>query len=162
MVAKSRDKHQIKSTYNINIIGEASNAQASVKTQAAPKLQTKSDKQDQQVQQSSTLASYFNKTNDNDDEDDATPWGEIKSNDWGDTLDIEEDKWEDFSASASSQQAKTTTTMTTATKSSAVSNPTTWVQDKPATQAKNDWDTDAFFNDVLTTTTKPRLKTSRH
>ncbi|CAF3342861.1 unnamed protein product [Rotaria socialis] len=148
-------------TTTTTVKSEASNAQASVKTQAAPKLQTKSDKQDQ-VQQSSTLASYFNKTNDNDDEDDATPWGEIKSNDWGDTLDIEEDKWEDFSASASSQQAKTTTTMTTATKSSAVSNPTTWVQDKPATQAKNDWDTDAFFNDVLTTTTKPRLKTSRH
>lgn len=79
----------------------------------------------------------------------------MKSNDWGDNLEIADDKWEDFSTSSSTQQAKPTTTT--------ASNPSSWAQDKPspAGQVKNDWDTDAFFNDVLTTTTKPKLKTSR-
>ncbi|CAF2979940.1 unnamed protein product [Rotaria sp. Silwood2] len=110
--------------------------------------------------QSSALASYFNKTNNNDEED-KTPWDDMKSNDWGDTLETEDDKWEDFSAaSLSSQAAKTTTT----TQSSSVSNSSLWVQDKPSStsQKKNDWDSDAFFDDVLTTATKPKLKTSRH
>jgi len=84
----------------------------------------------------------------------------MKSNDWGDTQEIGEDKWEDFSSPTSSFQPAV---VTTTTKTSSGSNSTTWVQDKPSpsSQTKNDWDSDAFFNDVLTTTTKPKLKTTR-
>ena len=80
----------------------------------------------------------------------------MKSNDWGDALEIEDDKWEDFSAPSSSQSA-TTTTMT---KSSSGSNANLWIQDK-TTPSNNDWDSDAFFNDVLANAAKPKLKTSR-
>jgi hypothetical protein len=79
----------------------------------------------------------------------------MKSNDWGDTQEIEDDKWEDFSNPSSSQLAAPS-------KSSSGSNASSWVQDKPApSQTKNDWDTDAFFNDVLSTSTKPKQKTTR-
>jgi hypothetical protein len=76
----------------------------------------------------------------------------MKSNDWGETQEIADDKWEDFSSPSASSQPVIKT-----------SNTTPWVQDKPSTtsQTKNDWDTDAFFNEVLTSTTKPKLKTSR-
>lgn len=85
----------------------------------------------------------------------------MKSNDWGDTQDIVEEKWDDFAApSSSASQPKSSTvtpkvpTTTTTTAS--------WAQEKSApTPTKNDWDTDAFFNDVLTTTSKPKLKTTR-
>ncbi|CAF2594523.1 unnamed protein product [Rotaria sp. Silwood2] len=139
---------------------ETSNiGQSSSTPKTTAKLQAKGEKEEQD-RQSSALASYFNKTNNNDEED-KTPWDDMKSNDWGDTLETEDDKWEDFSAaSLSSQAAKTTTT----TQSSSVSNSSLWVQDKPSStsQKKNDWDSDAFFDDVLTTATKPKLKTSRH
>ncbi len=87
----------------------------------------------------------------------------MKSNDWGDSQDITEDKWEDFSSSPPppppppSSQPTTTTTTTTKTSSNVTAS---WTQEKPS-QSKNDWDTDAFFNDVLTTSTKPKLKTTR-
>ncbi len=168
--------------YYIKITGEASNGQPSVKTNNAPKLQSKAEKEEQvsknkkknkpsifiylfniislKDHQSSALAAYFNKTDDND-EDDKTPWDDIKTNDWGDTQEISNDKWENFSASSpspSSSQPKQTVNTST------VPNPALWVQDKPSPTSqtpKNDWDSDAFFNDVLTTATKPKLKTSR-
>lgn len=80
-----------------------------------------------------------------------------------------DDKWDDFSSNTVTQPKQTiksTTVSNTTTwvqeKSSPV-NTTSWTQEKPSTsnQTKNDWDSDAFFNDVLTTTTKPKLKTSR-
>jgi hypothetical protein len=126
------------------------------------KLQTKVEKEEQ-TRHSSALASYFNKTDDNDNEEDdeKTPWDDIKSNDWGETQAIDDDKWDDFSASQPPPppSQKTTTTAKTSIGSSSAS----WTQEKPAstTQAKNDWDSDAFFNDVLTTSTKPKLKTTR-
>jgi len=50
-----------------------------------------------------------------------------------------------------------------AVKSTSVSSTTSWVQEKPTpkSQTKNDWDSDAFFDDVLTSATKPKLKTTR-
>ncbi|CAF1052520.1 unnamed protein product [Rotaria sordida] len=142
----------------------SNNGQPPITTKTTTKLQIKVEKEEQD-RQSSALASYFNKINDNDEED-KTPWDDIKSNDWGDSLETEDDKWDDFSATTlSSQPAKaTTTTTTTTTKSSSVSNPSSWAQDKPSStsQKKNDWDSDAFFDDVLTSATKPKPKTSRH
>ena len=80
----------------------------------------------------------------------------MKSNDWGESQEIGADKWEDFSSSASSPPPPPPPT-TSASKPTGV---VSWTQDKPS-PAKNDWDTDAFFNDVLTTSTKPKLKTTR-
>jgi hypothetical protein len=81
----------------------------------------------------------------------------MKSNDWGDTQDIGIEKWDNLS-SPSPIQPKQTIKST-----NIVSNTSSWVQDKPSpkTQTKNDWDSDAFFDDVLTSTTKPKLKTTR-
>jgi hypothetical protein len=88
----------------------------------------------------------------------------MKSNDWGDTQEVGVNKWEDSSASSSTQSPPPrTTTTTTTTKPSSESNAALWTQEKPSptNQTKNDWDSDAFFNDVLTTSTKPKLKTTR-
>lgn len=110
-----------------------------------------------QDRQSSSLATYFNKADrdneqDDEDEDEKTPWDEMGTNDWGDTQEINEDKWEDFSTPS--------TAPTSAKSTEKSSNAAAWVQEKPA-QTKNDWDSDAFFNDVLTTSNKPKLKTTR-
>lgn len=102
--------------------------------------------------QSVALAAYFNTTeNDNDDE---TP-----SNDWGDSQDIDEDdKWDDFNTPA--QMLEPSKASSTATKTSSGFNASAWTQDKPAAKA-NDWDTDAFFDDVISSTSKPKLKANR-
>jgi hypothetical protein len=94
---------------------------------------------------------------DNDEDEDQTPWDDMKSNDWGDTQDIVEDKRENFSSPSPPPPQPTTTTTMTKKPSNAT---TSWTQDKPS-QAKNDWDSDAFFNDVLSSSTKPKLKTTR-
>lgn len=111
--------------------------------------------------QSSALANYFNKPDrddkeDVDDDDEKTPWDEMGTNDWGDTQEIIEDKWDDFSSATSSTTVPQTSTKTTMKSFDS----TAWVQEKAA-PSKNDWDTDAFFNDVLTTSNKPKLKTTR-
>jgi len=153
-LAKTDSQNILANTSITTAKGDTSNGPSTVKTNVPTKIQTKAEKEEQD-RQSSALAAYFNKT---DDDDDKTPWDDMKSNDWGDTQEIEEEKWEDFSSTKPA-----TTTMATTAKSSSVSNATSWVQDKPSTpgQTKNDWDSDAFFNDVLTTATKPKLKTSR-
>ena len=105
------------------------------------------------------MATYFNKADRDDDQgeedNEKTPWDEMGTNDWGETQESNEDKWEDFSSN-SSPPPSTTAPKNTVTSSSA----SAWVQDKP-NQSKNDWDSDAFFNDVLTTSNKPKLKTTR-
>jgi hypothetical protein len=159
----------------------------------AAKIQSKAEKAEQvsamtppvssselpirQDRQPATLPNYFNKLDDrvtkedgggdDDDEEeneDAAPWNDMKSNDWGDTQDIVEEKWDDFSApSLTAAQPKSSTVtakVTTATKTTPTAS---WTQEKPAsTPTKNDWDTDAFFNDVMSTSSKPKLKTTRH
>ena len=125
-----------------------------------------------QEQQSAALAAYFNKTEAETEADDDNAWGDMKGNDWGDDnpeirdeAEEEEEKWEDFAATSrpmtnNVKPSATATTTTMGTKSTGAS----WAQDKPAANQskKNDWDTDAFFNDVLTSSSKPKLKTSRN
>jgi hypothetical protein len=73
----------------------------------------------------------------------------MQSNDWGDTQDIADDKWEDFSSAPTESAA-------------VLSTENSWIKDKSSSsQVNNDWDTDAFFNDVLSTASKPKLKTTR-
>ncbi|CAF1059745.1 unnamed protein product [Adineta steineri] len=141
--------------------GHTSHEQSPVKTSVPTKLQTRAEKEEQS-RQSTALASYFNKTNDDDviddDEEDKTPWDDMKSNDWGDTQEINDD----FSKpSAPAPSSSSLSFQSTTVKSSSAINAASWSQDKPASQTKNDWDTDAFFNDVLTSSTKPKLKTTR-
>ncbi|CAF1494022.1 unnamed protein product [Adineta steineri] len=140
--------------------GHTSHEQSPVKTSVPTKLQTRAEKEEQS-RQSTALASYFNKTNDDDvvddDEEDKTPWDDMKSNDWGDTQDINDD----FSKPSAPAPSSSLSFQSTTVKSSSAINAASWSQDKPASQTKNDWDTDAFFNDVLTSSTKPKLKTTR-
>ncbi|CAF1072156.1 unnamed protein product [Adineta ricciae] len=147
--------------------GNTSNGQSPVKVNAPSKLQTKAEKEEQR--QASALASYFNKTDDvnEDDEANPTPWDDMKSNDWGETQEIGDDKWEDFSTPAPVNKPEIPSTATTTTTSTfkstttkTTTNTTAWTQDKPS-QSKNDWDSDAFFEDVLTSSSKPKLKTTR-
>jgi len=85
----------------------------------------------------------------------------MNTNDWGDSQDIneeeEEEKWDDFNTPT---QAPVVSSTTTTTKSSSGYNASAWAQEKPAAKS-NDWDTDAFFDDVISTTAKSKLKTTR-
>ena len=122
-----------------------------------------------QNRQSSSSNSYVNKADvrneveeeeeeEEDPEQAANAWGDLNTDDWGKSQDVIEDKWEDFSTSSASQiKAKTNNNVTT------TPNTASWTQDKPpaASQSRNDWDTDAFFNDVLSTASKPKLKMTK-
>lgn len=125
------------------------------------------------------MSEYFNKTDegeieDEDDPDAATDaWGDLNTNDWGHTagIDTHEEKFDEFSTSSMkpSNPMKTTPMTKTAAKetpsasATVPTNSASWVQEKPSTsQSRNDWDSDAFFNDVLNTASKPKLKTNRH
>lgn len=140
-----------KSDTQSTIKNEANHQSTAVKTNTSSKSESNKDKNEQE-KQSVALAAYFNTTeNDNDDE---TP-----SNDWGDSQDIDEDdKWDDFNTPA--QMLEPSKASSTATKTSSGFNASAWTQDKPAAKA-NDWDTDAFFDDVISSTSKPKLKANR-
>ena len=92
----------------------------------------------------------------------------MKSNDWGETQDIGDDKWEDFSTPApinkpeilSPPPPPPTTSTFKSTTTKTTTNTAAWAQDK-SSQSKNDWDSDAFFEDVLASSNKPKLKTTR-
>lgn len=122
---------------------------------------------DSQERQSAALSAYFNKTDEPSDDDDGddtkAPWDDMKSNDWGDTQQLDEEHWDDFSTPAPASVVPKGTAKTTTTTTTNANTASSWVQDKPSpsSQPKNDWDSDAFFNDVLSTSNKPKLKTSR-
>ena len=89
----------------------------------------------------------------------------MKSNDWGETQELGDDKWEDFSTATpvtkhEAPSIVTTTSTIKSTTTKTTTNTAAWAQDKPS-QSKNDWDSDAFFEDVLTSSNKPKLKTTR-
>lgn len=101
------------------------------------------------------MSSYFNKIADEDadDDDDSAPWNDLKSNDWGDTQEIAEETWKEM--------APATPVIAPAVVKAPV-NTASWSQEKPAaSQGKNDWDSDAFFDNVLTSSSKPKLKGTR-